>query len=240
VFLDLQGRGRQWMDWSRATAGAGGTPQGNSGRPWRAPSGQVHSAQGAAGKWRHVSAIIRQTGFHGRTVTKWMQVDELPPRSVMAPKRTTPVRFQSHLGRCWAEGCTSRGTLLLEIKGLGYSGSLSQLNRLLTEWRRTDRPAAAAEATTLPLRDAATGHLVSPIVAAALCVRPRGMLTPIQAVIVDAFKASSAEFAAMRALAMRFRSLLHGSDVEKLNAWLNGRGTCRCSSPSRRSERLPE
>ena len=98
-----------------------------------------------------VSAIIRQTGFHERTVSKWMQVEELPPRSTMAPKQSTPVRFQSHLGRRWAEGCTSGRTLLLEIKELGYTGSLSQLNRLLTEWRRTGRPAATAEATTSPL-----------------------------------------------------------------------------------------
>ena len=49
-----------------------------------------------------LSAIIRQTGFYGRTVTKWMQVEELPARSVMAPKRSTPIMFQSHLARRWA------------------------------------------------------------------------------------------------------------------------------------------
>lgn len=53
-----------------------------------------------------VSAIVRQTGFHGRTVTKWMQVEELPPRSVMAPKQNRPVGFQGHLAQRWAEGCT--------------------------------------------------------------------------------------------------------------------------------------
>ena len=38
---------------------------------------------------------------------------------------------------------------------------------------------------------------------------------------VDAFKASSSDFATMRAFAMRFRSLLRGGDVEKLDAWLH-------------------
>ena len=118
------------------------------------------------------------------------------------------------------EGCTSGRTLLLEIKGLGYTGSLSHLGRLLTQWRRSGRPAATAEANTSPLLDPANGYLVSPIVAAALCVKPRGMLTPTQAVSVDAFEASSSDFAAMRALAMRFRSLLRGGDVEKLTVWL--------------------
>ena len=66
-----------------------------------------------------------------------------------------------------------------------------------------------------------TGHLVSPIVAAALCVKPRGLLTDAQAAKVDAFKAISPEFATMRALAMRFRDILRGGDVEKLTAWLH-------------------
>jgi transposase len=149
-----------------------------------------------------------------------MQVDELPPRSVMAPKRNTPGGFQSHLAQRWAEGCTSGRALLLEIKELGYTGSLSHLGRFLTVWRRTGRP-TAAEATTSYLVDPANGHSVSPIVAAALCVKPRGMLTPTQEATVDAFKANSREFAAMRALAMRFRSLLRGGDVEKLTVWLH-------------------
>src|ERR1700712_5297299 len=131
------------------------------------------------------------------------------------------LRFQSHLAERWAERCTSGRALLLEIKELGHTGSLSHLGRLLTEWRRTGRPAATTEASTLPLLDPATGHLVSPIVAAALCVKTRGMLTAAQAVTVDAFKASSTEFAAMRVLAMRFRSLLRGRDVEKLTIWLH-------------------
>ena len=46
------------------------------------------------------------------------------------------------------------------------------------------------------------------------------MLTPTQAVTVNAFKAGSTEFATMRVLAMRFRSLLRGGDVEKLTTWL--------------------
>ena len=98
-----------------------------------------------------------------RSVTKWMQVEELP-RSVMVPKRSRPLRFQSHRAERWAEGCTSGRTLLPGIKRLGYTGSLSQLNRFLTEWRRTGRPAA----TISQLVDLATRHLVWPIVTAAL------------------------------------------------------------------------
>lgn len=71
------------------------------------------------------------------------------------------------------------------------------------------------------LRDPSTGHLISPIVAAALCIKPRGLLTEPQAVKVDAFKATSAEFATMRRLAMRLRGILRGADVQKLDVWLD-------------------
>jgi len=55
-----------------------------------------------------------------------------------------------------------------------------------------------------------TGRPISPLTAAALCVKPRGQMTARQVANVDALKAASAEFTAMRRLAMRFRGLLLG------------------------------
>jgi hypothetical protein len=55
--------------------------------------------------------------------------------------------------------------------------------------------------------DPATGRLISPIVAAALCVKPRGLLSDNQAAKVDALKSCWPDFAAIRQLAMRFRGL---------------------------------
>jgi transposase len=66
-----------------------------------------------------------------------------------------------------------------------------------------------------------SGRPISPLTAAALCVKPRGHMTPRQIVNVDVLKAASAEFTTMRQLAMRFRGLLHGGTVEKLDAWLS-------------------
>jgi hypothetical protein len=170
-----------------------------------------------------VTAIVRQTRFNWRTVTKWMRLDALPARNVMAPKPNTPSGFRDHLSRRWAEGCTSGRALLLEIRDLGYTGSLSHLGRLLSGWRRAGRPITvdAITAATPLLIDPLTGHLVSPSVAAALCIKPRGLLTDAQAAKVDAFKTISPAFATMRALAMRFRGILRGGDVEKLTVWLH-------------------
>jgi hypothetical protein len=50
--------------------------------------------------------------------------------------------------------------------------------------------------------------LISPIVAAALCIRLRGMLTPRQAVKVAVLKAASDDFVRKRRMAMQFRAVL--------------------------------
>jgi transposase len=61
---------------------------------------------------------------------------------------------------------------------------------------------------------------ISPIIAAALCIKPRRQLTPRQSETVDTLKVTSADFAAMRQLAMRFRGILRGHDASKLDGWL--------------------
>jgi transposase len=65
-----------------------------------------------------------------------------------------------------------------------------------------------------------TGRVISPLTAAALCVKPRGQMTARQVANVNALKAASAEFTAMRRLAMHFRGLLRGGTPEGLDAWL--------------------
>src|SRR5271165_99943 len=108
-------------------------------------------------------------------------------------------------------------------EGDGYSGSYSHLARLLSPWRH----AAGPEPTTPTQRpngtmlvDPETNRTISPLVAAALCVRPRKMLTARQAAKVDALKVASHEFAAMRAPAMRFRGLLRAGSRRKLERWI--------------------
>ena len=68
--------------------------------------------------------------------------------------------------------------------------------------------------------DPTTGRKISPPTAAALCVKPRGQMTPQQIASIDALKIESAEFTTMRQPAMRFRDLLMGSSIEKLDVWL--------------------
>ena len=58
--------------------------------------------------------------------------------------------------------------------------------------------------------DPATGWTISPIVAASLCIKPRGLLTPSQAAKVDALKSASASPCVG---ARHFRGILRSKDI---------------------------
>jgi hypothetical protein len=74
--------------------------------------------------------------------------------------------------------------------------------------------------------DPMTGRRISSLTAAALCVEPRGEMTPRQIVNVDVLKAASEEFTTLRGLAMRFAGLLRGGDIGKLDVWLHDARHC--------------
>jgi transposase len=170
-----------------------------------------------------LARIARETGFNWRMVRKRTRLDAFRPQATMAPKATTPAGFGAYLARRWNEGCTMGRQLLAEIRPLGYTGSLTHLQRLLNGWRRAHFAAViTASAPECPmLTDGALRLPVPPIVASALCIKPRGLLTSAQCEKVDYLKAAYAEFAGMRALAMRFRGLLRGGNIELLDTWLS-------------------
>ena len=114
--------------------------------------------------------------------------------------------------------------LLAELIPLGYTGSLTNLQRFLNPWRRAQFLAVAglpAPHLAAPRNESPAHPAVPPIAAAALCIKPRGQLTDEQAAKVDMLKATSTEFASMRGLAMRFRGILKGADPGKLGPWLD-------------------
>jgi hypothetical protein len=145
----------------------------------------------------------------------------------MASTPCTPAYFGVLLARRWAEGITKVRHLLAEIRHRGYTGSYSHLTCFLAPWRNgepsldgegdeQEEPAPARMRTLGPM----TGRAISPLTAAALCVKPRGQMTARQIANVDALKATTTEFTVMRRLAMRFRGLLRGGTPERLDGWL--------------------
>lgn len=164
------------------------------------------------------SEIARRTGYGRRSIAKWLTSTRHPTRRRAASKPTSPLYFEAFLSQSWRDGNRCGRHLFHDIKQRGDTGSFSNLERLLASRRRAERPGKdrrhllQSYASTSPrrCRNTATGHVISPVVAAALCMKPRGMLTINQARKVDVLKQGSHEFAMMHRLAMRFRCILRG------------------------------
>ena len=171
------------------------------------------------------SEIARRTGYERRSVAKWLKFKAPPDRRRAALNPTSPWYFETFLAECWKEGNRCGRHLFHDVKQRGYTGSFANLERLLGAWRRAGREQAVdVPPTTLkpePVRDPDTGHAISPVVAAALCIKPRGLLTDRQARKVDALKQGSGAFAEMRRLAMRFNGILRGKRSAPLDAWID-------------------
>lgn len=177
-----------------------------------------------------VSDIARKLGLGHRRVGRWVCRVDFPDRNVMAPKPSTPAYFGTFLARSWAEGTTKVRHLFSDIRHRGYTGSYSHLASFVAPWRigassddKADRCSSDEEALTsrhVRTLDPVTGRQISPVMAAALCVKPQGQMSPRQIANVDALKAASTDFAVMRQLAMRLQGLLRAETAEKLDLWL--------------------
>lgn len=169
--------------------------------------------------------IARRTGYERRSVTKWLKFEAPPDRRRAALNPTSPWYFETFLAQCWKEGNRRGRHLFHDVKQRGYTGSFANLERLLGAWRRAEREQASdgppVTSRLEPVRDPETGHAISPVVAAALCVKPRGLLTDRQVRKVDALKQESDAFAEMRRLAMRFNGILRGKKSVSLDAWID-------------------
>jgi transposase len=145
----------------------------------------------------------------------------------MAPKSSTPAKFATYLRDRWTDGERNVRHLLQEVREQGYTGCYSQLAAFVVPWRQKaeKRPPPTSPVGSLPL-DPRTGGVISPIVAAALCIKPRGLLTLRQSEKVDVLKQALPIFACMRSLAMRFRGLLRGNDPNVLDDWIRDAMSC--------------
>ena len=140
----------------------------------------------------------------------------------MDPKSTTPRKYETYLAQRWAEGFRTGRHLLPEIQKLGYTGSLTHLERLLSHWRRTaPRPSLQELSTDAEDPVPSSPSPIPPKAASFLCMKPRGLLTEEEAQKVMQLKRSDPAFATMRQLAMQFRGILHGRNPAKLDAWLD-------------------
>jgi Transposase/Putative ATPase subunit of terminase (gpP-like) len=174
--------------------------------------------------------ISRHLDINRRRVERWVRLEALPGRFQCDPKPTSPRRFQAPLQALMRQGVTKIKWLFAEAKKLGYVGSFGHMARYIAQVRsiaRANGPPAPAERPirTLPL-DPASGSRISPVVAAAISMKPRRQLTERQVGMLTVLKEDVPGFAAIRHLAIRFQNLLRGHNETTLDRWLDDAEDC--------------
>ena len=181
-----------------------------------------------------VADIARHLDINRRRVDKWVRLEVLAERFECDPKPTSPLRFHAQLQELMRSGVTKIRWLFDEAKKLGYKGSFGHMARYVAHVRSVARanasPAPAEQAIrSLPL-DPASGSRISPVVAAAICMKPRPLLTERQVGMLAVLKDDVPGFAVIRRLAIRFQSLLRHRDEKKLEPWLADAKACGISA----------
>lgn len=171
------------------------------------------------------SEIGRRTGYDRRSVARWLASRAPRQRKRADLKTSSPLYFEEFLAACWKRGNRNGRHLFNDVRNRGYTGSRSNMERLLKEWRRSETGEDSNVKVDIPVpkpvRDPDTGHKISADIAAALCMKPRGQLSERQANKIAALKQGCAAFVTMRELAMRFRGLLRGKDPDQLEQWID-------------------
>src|SRR5690349_6386077 len=139
------------------------------------------------------SEIVRATGMSRGRIDQWLRWAECPPlRSKKVPRLGMAEYFREELRHLWERSCYTGKKLLDEIRKLGYTGSLTSLNRFLQPWREENRSSKRQQAITeqSDKGNGATRVLrhVSPQEAAAALSKPKKLLNERQCKIVEYLK----------------------------------------------------
>jgi transposase len=169
-------------------------------------------AQGATN-----AAIARTVGIGHRTVYRYLHQD--PPvrkrRSDYGQRRViTP--FEPYLLKRWAEGCRTATVLWREIRDQGFAYSLTNVQRLVAELRRSDPPPGGRPRTTLT-----QPHGPPPRQAAGLLLRRPEKRTDEQRAYLQHLHVADPAIAIAIDLVADFLVMLRRREGARLPAWLD-------------------
>jgi transposase len=86
-----------------------------------------------------VKDIAERVGTSQRTVYRYRELAEAPPRPAYRKKASVLDPYLPYLLRLWNEGCRSAKRLHAEVRERGYRHSVDTINRLLSSFRHTEQ-----------------------------------------------------------------------------------------------------
>jgi transposase len=171
-----------------------------------------------------VKDIAEWAGTSRRTVYRYRDLGEPPPRRTHKKRASVLDPWMPYLIRRWNEGCHSAKKLHHEIRGQGYSHSVDTVNRAASNFRYTEEQGKRLQAPRSPKAKKGSIAGSSPTArnVAALFMRREEKLDEEQKAYLDRLGASDGALADARRMAQDFARMVRGLDGGKLDGWLAG------------------
>lgn len=165
-----------------------------------------------------VRKIAKVTGFCRATIRKYLASVQVPKR---AERRRVPSMidpFMDYLEERWESGCHNVHALWVELAGQGFTGSESNLRRVLGPWR-AELPKAPRKGRKRVQKDNCTPKTTWKEVRWALLRFPEH-LSDVQRQLLQEFLPLHPELSRARDLIERFRRMLKEHDSASFETWV--------------------
>ena len=170
--------------------------------------------------------ICKRLGISARTVYRYKDLEEPPPRRAYKRKASVLDPYVPYLVARWNEGCRNGKRLFREIRERGYQNSEEICARFTAQLRRAE--ARGKPPSSVPRARSGSVAGLSPTSknVSALFMRREEKLSEEQKEYLQRLCDSDAALADARRLTQEFAEMVRGLEGEKLDGWIEEAEAC--------------
>lgn len=170
--------------------------------------------------------ICRQLGISARTVYRYKDLTEPPPRRAYKRKKSVLDPYVPYLVKRWNEGCHNGKKLYREIQEQGYQNSEEICARFTAQLRRAEARGKPLSSVPRARKGSVAGLSPSSKNVAALFMRREEKLTEGQKEYLKKLGEADETLADARRLTQEFAGMVRNLESEKLDGWLEEAKVC--------------
>lgn len=168
----------------------------------------------------NVRFIARKLGVGARTVYRYKDLEEAPPRRTHTTRASVLDAYVPYLLKRWEEGCRDGKRLLREIRERGYENSERTFIRFTAELRRAEKGGGSPSSVPRAKKGSVAGLSPTSKNVAALFMRREEKLSGEQEAYLGRLCDADGALADARRLTQEFTKMVRGLEGEKLDGWL--------------------
>ncbi len=170
--------------------------------------------------------ICKMLGISARTVYRYKDLEEPPPRRAYKRKKSVLDPYVPYLFRRWNEGCHNGKKLYREIREKGYRNSEEICARFMAQLRRAEANGKPPSSVPRARKSSVAGLSPPSKNVAALFMRREEKLNDEQEAYLQRLCDADGALADARRLTQEFNGMARDLEGEKLDGWLEEAEAC--------------